>query len=163
MSKCLSAEVIDFKACSIVGVSIEVEPQSPLIAKLWHDSMSNGIFELLQALPNKLSLDMIGSATHFKEKTFTYTMGYLCEKGTLSSDFNSIELNSCTVLHTKAQGKESEIYKDIYFLSMTKMEELNLKFDETNDFALEVYTQDFVNTSDDKEAIILDYIMPVLK
>lgn len=163
MSKLLSAEVIDFKACSIVGVSIEVEPQSPLIAKLWHDSMSNGIFELLQALPYKISLDMIGSATHFKEKTFTYTMGYLCEKGTVSADFNVIELNSCKVLHTKAQGKESDIYKDIYFLSIAKMEELNLKFDETNDFALEVYTQDFVNSAQNKEAIILDYMMPVLQ
>lgn len=81
MSICLSAEVIDFKACSIVGVSIEVEPQSPLIAKLWHDSMSNGIFELLQALPYKISLDMIGSATHFKEKNFYLYDGLSLRKG----------------------------------------------------------------------------------
>ena len=125
--------------------------------------MIDGRWEKLNAIESKISKDIVGLETDFKERTFTYTMGYLVKEDShINLDFDQIKIESTKIFHVKAQGPEIEIYQDIYKMAFEECEKQGYQFNENCDFMAEVYTQDFVESSQKKEDLILDYYIPIV-
>lgn len=163
MSNVLSHEILDFEACILVGKSIEVKPLSMKIHLLWDQVMSEGLLENLEKLSGRLSDDMIGGETQFNGTTFTYTAGYFFKEGSkIPGDYDVVKIPSCKILHTVVEGISTEIFVDAYGRSVELAKTLGLTLDQAKDFCAEVYTEKFIESSEEGNLWVLDHYLPIL-
>ena len=160
-------EIIQHKACKIIGRARRVKPLSPEIPKLWDQCFSEGLFEKLMDpdfFCDDLKPETVGVMYDFNEEMeFTYLVGVFLKPDTPTLGYDFVEFPAGRAIITWVQGPESKIYGEAHTLTETKLNDLGLTPDYSGICGIEIYTMDRFVPSKEKGdgSVILDYLIPL--
>jgi predicted transcriptional regulator YdeE len=159
-------EIIEHKACRIVGRSIRSSALSTDIRELWGKCFEEGLFQKLME-PELLSEDMppdsIGAMYDVdKEGNFTYIVGAFLKAGTALEGYDHVDFPAGKALVTVIKGPMNKVLATAPSLSETKLIDLGFEPNYRNIFGIEIYTRRFnAEMEKGKGNVILDYLIPI--
>lgn len=170
MASLAKISFVDFGPVRVIGKELRVtigEGINP-IPQFWMKCFNDGTFQTLESMTeNILDSAYIGWEGEFDpdSKSFTYIVGMFMKPDTpVPEGFSFRDLPTCKMAISWIKGEEPEIYMQEIDLTIKGMIENNYIYDATQNYMVEVYTEErFVAPMSRGEEIILDFYMPCKK
>jgi predicted transcriptional regulator YdeE len=164
--KLIHHEIIEHKACKIVGRSIRTRALSNEIPALWDKCFQEDLFKQLikpESITDDLRPDTIGAMVDFDGDTFRYIVGTFLKIDALSDGYDVVEFPAGKAIVTWIQGPIAQVFSEAPNLSENKLQALGLEAAHSNIYGIEIYTMEryVAEQKKGKGNIILDYLIPL--
>lgn len=166
MPKLIYTEISPLKACLFVGKAITTSPLNPNIAQFWQTCSLDGTFDQLHLAQGEIYSPMAGFECEFKEKAFTYAIGYFMSQDTqVPNGYFSFQIPDCMIQKTWIEGSIPDVYGAAYPLSLEAAKKAGYIPNFKIGFSSEIYDEKrFVEASKlHSNKVILDYWLPVVQ
>jgi len=166
MTQLTHHEIIEHKACKIVGRTIRTKALTKDIPELWEKCFAEDLFKKLmdpEHFTEDLHPDTIGAMYGYDGDTFNYIVGTFLNADAPTEGFDFVDFPAGKAIITWVQGPIPQIYGDAPNLTEAKLLDLGLEADYSHIFGIEIYTMErFVAEQEKgKGNAILDYLIPL--
>lgn len=164
MPKLIHQEICTLNACMFVGKAITTSPQNPNIAEFWEQCSLDDTFDQLQRTQGTILSPMAGFECEFKEKEFTYGVGYFMSLDTqVPSGYFKFEIPECLIQKTWIEGPIPDVYGATYPLSLEAAQKSGYTPYFKLGFSSEIYDETRFGKAlkQSLKEVVLDYWMPV--
>jgi predicted transcriptional regulator YdeE len=159
-------EIIQHKACKIVGRAIRTRAMTKDIPELWDKCFAEDLFTKLirpENITDDLNPDTIGAMYGYDGDTFCYIVGTFLKSDAPTDGYDSVDFPAGKAIVTWIQGPVPQVYGEAPNLTEAKLMDLGLEADYSHIFGIEIYTMErFVAQQEKgKGNAILDYLIPL--
>jgi predicted transcriptional regulator YdeE len=160
-------EIIEHKACRIVGRSIRASALSPQIRELWTSCFEEGLFQKLM-LPELVTDDMkpeaIGAMYDVDASgNFSYIVGTFLKADIVMEGYDLVDFPAGKAIVAWIKGPMNKVLASAPSLAETKLSDLGYEPDYSSIFGIEIYTDERFNSEMEKGKgnVVLDYLIPI--
>jgi len=159
-------EIIEHKACKIVGRTIRTQALTKDIPELWDQCFKEDLFTKLMIPENfteDLHPDTIGAMYGYDGDTISYIVGTFLKIDAPTEGYDFVDFPVGKAIIIWVQGPIPQIYAQAPNLSENKLLDLGLEADYSHIFGIEIYTMErFVAEQEKGQGnAILDYLIPL--
>jgi predicted transcriptional regulator YdeE len=166
MTQLMHHEIIEHKACKIVGRTIRTTALSKDIPALWEKCFAEDLFKQLikpENITDDLHPDTIGAMYGYDGDMFNYIVGTFLKSDASCEGYDFVDFPAGKAIITWIQGPIPQLYGEAPNLTEAKLLELGLTADYSTIFGIEIYTLErFVAEQEKGQGnAILDYLIPL--